>query len=284
VILRKWHTSNGENLVTRIFRAGAFAVILLVSFQGTLFCQQVPPVPRGPSVPSLEEIRFQLLNGSDAQRSALTAAFRLLIPKWSRWKTDKDIPCDVFETVKISYASLRQQHSQAVLQIYSPICEYTYLAVFERQPAGAWNFVATLPLWSKNGEPEITFQSLIENGVSEIVAAGSTADRGIGISQTNLTIIKLYESGLEVIFDEPAHVQNSPRPSGINQSQQSEFEFIAAITPAASLKQILEKQVIRDHGVAITRWWLYVWIPEMKVFQAVPSWRKKPSHAAEHVR
>jgi len=261
--------------------AVTLAVVFWFVSYGLASCQEAKLFSGQPATPSLEDIRVRLLNGTEAERSTLATTLRLVIPKWTRWKVDREIPCKTFDSVRISYVTLRPPNSQAVLQIYSSACVYTYLAVFEQRPAGQWDYVDTVPLWSKNGEPRITFESLIDIGAKELIASGCTADYGTGISQTNLIILKLFQTGLQVIFDEPEHVHYSiPASSGtfrgIDQSQDSAFEFTIADVkePSASVIQILERQLVRNHNVTITRSWLYVWLPELRIFQSVPASEK----------
>lgn len=260
----------------RIRKPLVLASLLLIFV--TSHCQLALPATNPSAFPSLEDVKSRLLNGTDADRVALATELRLNIPKWTRVGATKDMPCDLFDSVETSYATLLQPGMQAVLHIYSPDCEYTYLAVFDRAANGNWRYVDTMQIWSKYSEPKITLESLVEEGTKEIVAAHCAVDNGTGVTQKNLVIFKLFPDGLRVVFEEPEHVvqQIGAVPKGarsIDQRQDSEFKFIAAAGDglATSVRQILEKQTLRDHASTLDRWRLYVWNPELRKFQGVPS-------------
>jgi hypothetical protein len=240
--------------------------------------QGITALPKQTTVRSPGDVRLQLLNGPATERAALAAELGLVIPRWKRWRATKDIGCDVFDSAQVTYAALQPTSSDALLQIYSRNCEYAYVVVFEREPEGYWTHIDTVSLWSKDSEPEISLESLVEEGTKEVVVRHCATDYGTGVSQTSMMIFKLFRTGMHLIFNQPERVTYAV-PAGpklsqsIEQSQQSDFEFIApsADEPRSSEKQILEKQVVQDRNATITRRWLYIWVPEIKSFQAVLS-------------
>jgi hypothetical protein len=93
-----------------------------------------------------------------------------------------------------------------------------------------------------------------------------------------MTIYKLFQSRLEVVFDEPDHVvlavPSNDNPQGnTDQRQESEYTIVSPEEgpSATSSKQILQKQVINEHNTTIVRWWLYAWVPEIRRFQGYPT-------------
>jgi len=132
-------------------------------------CGQSIAAPNLVTVPSLESLKASLLSGADSDRAALAGELRLNIPMWRRWGVTKDIPCTLFDSVQISYATLLQPGTQAVVDIYSRNCEYSYLAGFEHTHEGSWTYIDTVPLWSKHSEPKVSLESLIEEGTKEII-------------------------------------------------------------------------------------------------------------------
>jgi hypothetical protein len=237
---------------------------------------RIAAAQNGDTVSSLESLRERLISGSDTDRTALAGALQLNIPKWTRVGAANDLPCILFDSVQASLGTLDRAGNQAVVIIYSRNCEYTYLAAFERTPEGTWKRLDTAPLWSKLGEPQISLVSLIDDGNKEIVAAHRTVDTGTGIVQTDLTIFKLFSGRLQVILDSPEHVVYAlaPGPKGTgaaDQTQESAFTFVPSLRdePKTSSTQIVEKRVIGSGTIRQTQWWLYVWIPEVRRFQAI---------------
>jgi hypothetical protein len=225
-----------------------------------------------------EQIKSSLLRGSDTQRTEFSMNLNLVIPKRTRVGATADIPCTEYDSVEVSHINLLKSDSQAVIKAFSSSCQYTYFVVLEQGKSGAWRYVQTVSIWSKNKTPRVTFENLITSDEKEVVVQDYETDYGSGISQTNITIWKLFRSGLQIVFDEPSHVIfsvpiNKKESENTDQSEDSEFSFVstgAAKGESPSRKEIVQKQVIRDHQTKITRSWLYVWAPEIQRFQKQP--------------
>jgi hypothetical protein len=234
-------------------------------------------------ISSLQSLQTRL-TGSDTDRTLLAHGLKLTIPKWTRWGATENIPCTVFSSVQSNTVNLVHTGGQAVVVIYSSNCAYTYLVVFQRTPQGSWSHVDTMPIWSKYNEPKISFESLIDDGIKEIVAAGCTVDTGTGVAQTDLIVFKLFPNGLQVILDAPEHVVYAVTPSpktehAVNQDQESTFSFIPHVEEeGTSSKQPLERRTIQDRTTTLTQWWLYIWIPEMRTFRAVRTSERMAGH------
>jgi hypothetical protein len=248
---------------------GSFILALFLCFSTSAFFEGTAAAQNRITVSSPETLKARLLRGSEGDITELATDLRLMIPKWTRAEVTKDIPCDLFDSVQWNVVNLTQPGDQAVAVVYSSNCEYTYLVVFERTPTGSWRHLDTAPVWSKFGQPKISWKSLISDGTKEVIAADCTADSGTGITQMNLTIFKLFSGRLQVILDIPTHVVYDWDP-GADQSQDSTVSFVqAGDEPTASTKQVLEKRVMRDHTTKLSQWWLYIWNPEIRRFEAI---------------
>jgi hypothetical protein len=226
---------------------------------------------------SPDEIVRGLRSGTDTDKKHLAELLDIKVPRWTRVGATEDILCLVYQSVGVDYVVLQKPGPQAVLQIdASGSCWHTYLVVLEKIEGGSWMHVQTLPLFGKNRKLEFTFPSLINAHEHEIVAKKYAVDSGTGIFQTNMIIIKLVGNRLEVVFNEPEIVvfaiptTRGEEPASTDQEQESEFSFVPGGEDSTSLKQILEKQVIRDHDTTIVRWRIFHWAPELRRFQPVP--------------
>lgn len=246
--------------------------IFLCSFVSVAECAEITLTP--------EKIKFVLLNGSDSQLTNLSSDLHLIISKYNVVGALKDVACTEFDSVDIIHANLRKPYSQAILKIYSSSCQYTYLVILEQAKLHTWRFIQTISLWSKDRIPRITFEKLVNSNESEIVAQDYETDYGTGILQTDMTIWKLCQNGLQVIFDEPMHVafSISKGKNGMENTDQNEnsvFTFVDGeleLADRVSDRQILQQQVILDHQAKIVRWWKYSWVPESGRFQKHPTW------------
>jgi len=232
------------------------------------------------SVLTPEQLKYSLLQGSDSQLTELSKNLHLVIPKRSRVGATADIPCTEFDSVEISHISLPEHNSPAVIKAFSSSCQYSYLVVLAQTKSNAWEFVQTIPLWSKNKIPMVSFESLTSSKEQAIVVQNYEADYGSGVSQTSMIIWKPFKGGYQVVFDEPSQVIFSVPIDkkgfeNTDQSEDSEFTFVKGVVTrgeSANFKYILQKQVIRDHQTIMTRWWRFLWVPEMNRFQKYPAW------------
>lgn len=225
---------------------------------------------------SLSKVHSQLLSGSDEDRLRLSAQLALKIPKWTRVGAIKDIPCTIFDSVRSENADFSNTLHGVLLDAYSSVCQYTFLVVLERLPDGGWRHVDTVPLWSRDHEPKVSLESLVEEGTKEIVVDGFLTDSGTGIYQTNYAIFKLLQGKLRTVLNEPLHVNYSVAAveKSKSQSQDSSFRIVPVAGkngPSTSFQCILEEQVLKSGTFSMTRRWIYIWIPEMQIFEAVQS-------------
>ncbi len=228
---------------------------------------------------SPERIRETLLNGNESQRRELAKKLRLTYPWWGRGDPGTGEPFTDFESIKVTHVRLLPRgHQAAIVAKATQSSEHCFLIIVTRPEAGLWTYVDTLPLWSKHSEPNIYFKSLIEPGIDEIVVRDLTVDSGTGIYQTNMRIFRLDRGRLEIVFDEPERVTfwvptgNGTSPSyNTEQAEDNQFSFVDVEQgePSASVKQVLEKRVIRDHKTTIVEWWVYFWSPEIGRFVGV---------------
>ena len=271
--------SRGEVLADRDYFPGTLCY--LVAF-GILLCVPWQFVVGSPGFMDPVQIKSHLLSGTHSQRYQLSGSLHLVIPKETRWRAKADIPCLDFDSVKISYTTLRFHQSNAVVEAHSQGCHYTYLIILSSKGVNNWSYTGTIPLWSRNEVPNIRFESLLSPGVNEIVVRNNETDYGTGILQTNMTIWKVDNRALRVIFDEPTSVKfKIPIGKGSlensDQTEESQFTFVrprAEENTPTSAKQILQKQTIHIRGVTVTRWWLYRWVSAVQRFRKEPTWPK----------
>jgi hypothetical protein len=252
---------------------GFLILALFPSLSTSAFFEGTAAAQNRITISSPETLKTRLLKGSEADITELASDLQLIIPHWEYWQVTEDSPCTMFTSLEWKVVSLTHPGNQAVAVIYSLHCEHTYLVAFERTPTGSWRHLDTVPLWSKYNQPDISWESLISDGTKEMIADDCTVDSGTGIVQTDLIIFKLFSDRLQVILEAPKHevydVAPAPRAQQ-DQSQDSTFSFIQAGNgPATSMKQVLEKRVMRDHAKTLTQWWAYVWIPEIRRFRAI---------------
>ncbi len=228
--------------------------------------------------PTPEEMKNTLLNGTTAQRESMVKTLQLFMPKEDRNKATQDIPCRDIDSVDLEHVTLRSSGTQAVLVARSHECEYVFLVVLERNAGGTWSLVQTVPLVSHVAEPQIEFESLVEAGQKEIVVRHNQEDYGTGIIKMDMTIFKLTQMGLEVVFDEPEHsvfATPSDQPEDLpeentEESIESEFRFVDPdSSTATSLRWIEQKETIRKHQAEIVLNWRYVWNPRTLRFYGV---------------
>jgi hypothetical protein len=226
-----------------------------------------------------EQIKSSLLNEDythEANLPNLVKALNLVIPKEAINGAITDVACNEFDYVELNRVGLLRPVLQAVLIASSASCGYTYLVVLEQTNPNGWRLVRTIPFWSKYNRPRISFESLISQDEKEIIVQNYETYAGTGIFQKHMTIWKLFQDGLRVVLDEPTIVTFSiPIKGGRNtdQEESSEFNFVMDPEVTEGLKQIIQKQMIRDHKTQITRWWLYLYEAELGRFRKEPTLR-----------
>jgi hypothetical protein len=259
-----------------IWRYFVLSICLVGSVSKSLSYAQVAEPE---DIHSVTELQSRLLSGSDEDRLRLSAKLGLRIPKWTRVGATEDIPCTIFDSVRSENADFSKTLHGVLLDVYSSVCQYTFLAVLERLPNGGWRHVDTVPFWSRDHEPKVSLESLVEEGTKEIVVDGFLTDSGTGIYQTNYAIFKLLQGKLRAVLNEPLRVNYAVAAGekSKRQSQDSSFRIIPVAGkngPNTSFQCIFEEEVLKSGAFSMTRRWIYIWIPEMQIFQAVQSeWR-----------
>jgi hypothetical protein len=225
-----------------------------------------------------EQMKNTLLNGTPAQRALLAKTLRLSIPKETRAGAAEDIPCPDTDSVDSQNVTLRKPGPQTVLVVHSHECSYVFLVVLERNAENAWSLVQTVPIVVHAAEPQIEFESLVEAGEKEIIVRHNEEDYGTGIIKMDLTILRLTQSGLAVVFDETEHLvfaipSNQPDDQPEKNTEEyidSEFRFVSPDAPdATSLRWIEQKETIHKHKTEMVLYWRFVWNPRTKRFQSV---------------
>jgi hypothetical protein len=227
-----------------------------------------------------DEMKVLLLSGTDSQRAQLSRDLSLRIPRTTRHHAKADISCTNFDSVQSSIVTLEHPGPQAVLFIVASLsCGSAFVVVLEQTSGEGWKRLDTVWLLARNRIPRMDFKSLVQADEQEIIVRNNETDTGTGVEVTDLSIFKLFGSRLDLIFDEPEHASFA-EPIGdrqiIDQSEDNEFTFVrdtSELNAGPSLLAILEKQIIRDNHTKMTRWWQYVWIPELRRFRKYQTWR-----------
>jgi hypothetical protein len=166
------HTRSALGVISGLFLACGIAL-----------WAQAPGGKRAKDILSPEQIKTTLLRGTNVKQAALARELRLVIPKWTRWGATKDLTCTEIDAVDTNYVILQRPGPQAVILIRSGWCQYTFLVILERAKGGTWRHLQTIPLWAKDREPKITFESLVSPDTKEIVARDAETDYGTGYSK-----------------------------------------------------------------------------------------------------
>lgn len=229
---------------------------------------------RGGALPSPQEVRHHLMEGNKEQKRGLSERLGLSLPRGARWG-NPEISCQEFTSVEIHRVVLESPGPQFVLLARSSDCEFQFLMVFQERHQGEWVHVATVPFLAIRWEPEILFLELIRSGESEVIIRNRPTDTGTGMLQRNVTILKLIDGRLRVILDEVERqvfaipTTRNGESANTEQSQDSEFWLVESEPWETSIRQIVEKQLIRDHRTQIVRWRLFIWKPELQVFEPI---------------
>jgi hypothetical protein len=219
-------------------------------------------------VPHPEVIVRSLKQAAPARITKLVQLLNLAAPE------GRDDLCLEYDSIDLKYLRLANSREHAALKIVSQSCEREFVVVLQKQPGDRWQHVQTIALNAKYSVPEVSFPTLLDATEHQIVVRNHVVDYGTGILQNNVTIFKLIEARLEVIFDEieklifEIPIRHNGKPTNTEQYQESEFTFIEADPGQGVAKRILEKQTIRDHQTTITRWRLFSWVPHLRKFRA----------------
>lgn len=233
------------------------------------------------TLPSPNEIRQVLTQGNETQKKALAKQLQLVWPAGTR-RGDGEVPCLDYEPVageappiEMHNVSLQAPETQTVLLARPHGCWYRFIVVLEKDRGGGWRRLGTVPIFDKYEEAEISFQQLIKPGESEILVCNATTDAGTGMWQRNMLILKLFPDDMRVVFDQVQRqvfaipIVRDGQPANTDQSQESEFWLVNPGPGEQGIKDILERQVVRDHKTMIVRWRIFNWDPGLEVFLGV---------------
>jgi hypothetical protein len=218
------------------------------------------------------EVAETLRNGNPVQRNDLTLELGIFAPGAA---TKTNSPCVDFSHIEERLVTLRAESENSVLVAESSACDSTYLVVFEKAPQSEWRHLQTVRLASRTQRPVISFVELIQPGVSEImVRHETTLDTG-GALQQDFVILKIVHDRVEVVLDaaersEITLANRVPGETDILETQTSTFDLLKAPAGSPATYRLLEKQVITDNKITITRYKLWTWDPELERFHSAP--------------
>jgi hypothetical protein len=113
--------------------------------------------------------------------------------------------------------------------------------------------------------PRYRVASLISPGEQEIVVSNQMVDEGTGILQNNMTIYKVIENEIKVIFDAPEYLHIAE--PHFTDDQISKYFIQADNLKASGPKYIDEERVERINGRRFTSYRRYVWENELQTFR-----------------
>ena len=229
--------------------ASLLKLLLLASASvSSVFVSQAPE-----KIKDIEELRRSI------EASTVSAAER------------KAFGLDCQDRALLNYAFFQRGERAAVLQVFGNGCsEKRVLLVFGGEP-GNWTLIATLQLSSHYDEqPTVTFPSLIEPGVQEIMVEHQIVDWGTGVLEKFTTIYKWIDGHLRVVFDEPDSVHleeaSSASPDNLYEFDQTNT-FRVEVDNESSEKTIEERQTITlgKRKIILSRGW--IWEPSLQRFR-----------------
>ena len=145
-----------------------------------------------------------------------------------------------------------------------------YLVPMIRQD-GDWRTLPAVPLSTHYEAPTITLDTLVRKGEQEVVVSHLWVDHGTGIQQTNLTIYKLIDGAMRIIFDQPEHLHFftlTVPPDSYDEYQESKFIFVNEPN-TFGLKTIEETRVETNGRRRLTVYRAYCWQPEIQIYRMV---------------
>jgi len=180
--------------------------------------------------------------------------------------------CVKYDAVTLSHPALEAGRQTALLTAGASDCNFTFLVFFVAKDT-RWIPAGTVPLPTKHSSPRYRVLSLINRGESEIVISGQTVDAGNGITQRNVTILKLVGDSMRVVFDQPESL-NLSLPAGkegkgtnTGELQQSLFFFVNTEPGVPGRKCIIESRTEQARGQSLTLHRKYVWDPDLSIFR-----------------
>jgi hypothetical protein len=219
-----------------------------------------------PALGTPEQTLSLLTSTSIEQRQKIARLLHLNTP----W--EQESVCVEYGKVELSKPVFKAGSASALLTIPARDCDFTFLVPFMATGNG-WTPAGTIALWTHYSLPKYRIESLTTQGESEIVVSGQTVDAGTGILQRNLTIIKIVDNSLRVVFDEPEWLNMSipatieGKLTNTSDEETSTFTFVNSEPGVPGLKTILETRVLRVRGRTITIYRSYVWRPALSIFR-----------------
>lgn len=222
------------------------------------------------------EVAHTLQEGTAVQRNDLALELGIYAPNPSSGAVKSNAPCVDFTHMDERQVKLRAEAENALLIAYSSVCDSTYLVVFDKAPKSEWRHVQTIRLAARTGRPEITYAELIQPGVSEMLVYNETTSETVTSSQQDFVVLKLLHDRVEVILDttqssEITLTNHTPGDTtNLRQTQTSTFNVMKAPPNSAAQFRILEKEVITDNQVNLTRYRIWTWDPGLERFRPAP--------------
>jgi hypothetical protein len=222
------------------------------------------------------EVAETLRNGKPVERSDLAKELGILAPVPGDSATRPNSPCVDFAKVQEREVKLRANADNVVLVADSTACDSVYLVFFDKAPKSEWRHVQTVRLTARTVRPEVSFQELVQPGVSDIVVRHEVTRDGGSVFQQDFVVLKLLHDRVEVIMTTTERSQitltnRKPDESDIlQQTQTSTFDLLQSPPNSSAANRILEKQVVTDNKTTVHRAVLWTWNAELERFRPTP--------------
>jgi hypothetical protein len=206
-----------------------------------------------------------------AQSSQLEVRKRLSVSIGLNRALAQDVElCSDFDSAELKPIALTMSVESKLLIIKSDVCQTVFLVPVLHRGA-EWEALPTISLSSHYAEPKVRFESLVESGVQEIIVSGLWVDWGTGIQQQNLTIFKLLDGKMRVIFDQPENLHNGASPSVYEEYQESAFKFVRKSDKGGMPVSIQERRVETKGKRSFVVFREFIWDPHLQEFRMLGS-------------
>ncbi len=184
----------------------------------------------------------------------------------------KSLHLDCQDQASLTYVSLLKGEHQAILQAFGNGCSSERVLLMLEGGAGNWTLRSELRVSSHYYEqPTVTFPSLVEPGVQEIMVEHQIADWGTGVLEKFTTIYKWIDGHFRVVFDEPdfIHLEEWSGDSLYDFDQTSTFKV--EMDKQTSAKMLEERKTIAlgKRKIVLNRDW--IWEPSLQRFRGFAS-------------
>lgn len=181
------------------------------------------------------------------------------------------LPCSDLDS-RLSYASLTAGSRYGVLEVFSKsTCDQEVLLVFKPLNA-SWSLVSRLDVRSyHNHSLRISFPSLLDKAINEILIEHQEIDAGTGSLQLNTTVYKWVGNRLQPVLDAPEYVDyNQPQnDTRYKVEQRSRFLFTPVEQSGTNNpKPIVEERNVQVNGSSTNRWLQWSWDPFLGEFRS----------------